>query len=109
VCCCRRSHPPFWQTIPASALPATGKGFVSVDITAAVVAALQSGTNLNIAIETATRRDSRTREQERPVPSNTERKSTSRPDAEHTEHRDHGSARAAARHGLDSGGGLHDG
>jgi len=41
-------------TIPASVLPATGKGFVSVDITAAVVAALQSGTNLNIAIETAT-------------------------------------------------------
>ena len=46
--------PTVLATIPASTLPATGKGFVSVDITAAVVAALQSGTNLNIAIVTAT-------------------------------------------------------
>ena len=46
--------PTILATIPAATLPATGKGFVSVDITAAVVTALQSGSNLNVAIETAT-------------------------------------------------------
>jgi uncharacterized coiled-coil protein SlyX len=41
--------------VPAAAFPPVGtKGFVTVDITAAVVAALQSGTSLNIAIETPT-------------------------------------------------------
>jgi len=41
-------------TIPAAQLPTTDKGFVSVDITGPVVAALESGTDLNIAIETST-------------------------------------------------------
>jgi hypothetical protein len=41
-------------TIPVGALPAATKEFVSVDITAAVVSALQSGSNLSLAIEAAT-------------------------------------------------------
>ena len=44
--------PTVLATIPVSELPS--KGFVSVDITASVVAALASGSNLSIAIETAT-------------------------------------------------------
>jgi len=46
--------PTVLATIPAAALPAPNKGYVSVDITGPVVAALQSGSNLSIAIETAT-------------------------------------------------------
>jgi len=47
--------PTVLATIPGSELPPTGtKGFVSVDVTGPVIAALESGTNLSVAIETAT-------------------------------------------------------
>ena len=40
-------------TIPASALPPSFKGYVSVDVTGPVVAALQSGSNLSFAVESS--------------------------------------------------------